>query len=175
LFSMAKGKTAARPVRDYATVADFCGLFKTEANRFYFLCRLLTTDSERAEECFGESLESCLRSHRVFREWAQRWATHTIIKTAIQMKESAEMIEKPSQASQRKAEMLLSVVQGLARLDRFVYVMTVFERYSDQECATLLGSTLREVRTARERALAELAKNPELLRATESMALRMTS
>ena len=104
---MAKGKTVTRPGRDYATIADFCGLFKAEANRFYYLCRLLVGDT-RAEQCFVSSLENCLLSHRVFREWAQRWAVHTIVKTAIQMNQSDGAPKVPVQsgsaAVQRNAD-----------------------------------------------------------------------
>lgn len=164
------------PGREYASTADFCSLFKAETNRFYFLCRLLNENAEMAEQCFARSLENCLHSHRVFKDWAQRWATHSIIKTAIQM--NSPLRAEPNgqvNGSTRKQEMLVSVVETLTPLERFVYVMTVLERYPYQECATLLASNLREVRAARERALSKLATNPEMLRATQSLALRMTS
>jgi DNA-directed RNA polymerase specialized sigma24 family protein len=177
LFSMASGKTAKKPGREYATASDFCALFKTEANRFYFLCRLLLSDAAKAEQCFILSLETCLKSHRVFREWAQRWATHTIIKAAIQMnaRNGVPAVHAPTPTGNRKADMLLSAMQSLTSVDRTVYVMSVLEGYSDQECATLVGITLRETKSARERALTHLSQNADLLSTMQPLALRMTS
>lgn len=174
---MASGKTVKKPGREYATVSDFCTLFKTEANRFYFLCRLLLVDPAKAEHCFVLSLEACLKSHRVFREWTQRWATHTIIKTSIQMNErnGVPAVHASAPTGNRKADMLLAAMQTLSSVDRIVYVMSVLERYSDQECATLLGITLRETKAARERALTQLSQNADLLSLMQPLALRMTS
>lgn len=42
-------------------------------------------------------------------------------------------------------------------LNRFVFVMTVLERYTDQECPVLLGCTRRDVVSARTHALQQLA------------------
>jgi DNA-directed RNA polymerase specialized sigma24 family protein len=154
--------------RDYATEADFCQLFREQMNRFYFLSLLLTADADRAEQCFVTSLESCMQSRRVFKDWAQRWATHTIIKTAIHIVAPAQVtagsgILRPERdATGSGAEALLSALQAVPPLDRFVHHMTVVERYSDLECSTFLGCSAKEVRQSRERALERLGANQSL-------------
>lgn len=154
--------------REYATESDFCQLFRDRMNQFYFLSLLLTADARKAEECFGASLDACMKSRRVFREWAHRWATHTIIKTAIQMVSPAQQKNVDSvlrfdrYASLTAPDALLSALQSIPPLDRFVHHMTVVERYSDLESSAFLGCTPKDVRESRERALQRLAANQGL-------------
>jgi DNA-directed RNA polymerase specialized sigma24 family protein len=168
-FSGLCRKSAAGSARDYATEADFCQLFREQMNRFYFLSLLLTADAGKAEQCFVTSLEACINSRRIFQDWAQRWATHTIIKTAIQivspsqLKPNAEsLVRSNEEAFGSGAEALLAALQAVPTLDRFVHHMTVVERYSDLECSTFLGCTPKDVRQSRERALQRLGSNEGL-------------
>ena len=46
----------------------------------------------------------------------------------------------------------ITAVLGLKPFERFVYVMTVLEGYSDQDCSLLLGCARRDVLAARSRA-----------------------
>jgi DNA-directed RNA polymerase specialized sigma24 family protein len=50
----------------------------------------------------------------------------------------------------------MDAVLGLEDFERFVFVMSVLEHYSEHDCALLLGCSAREVREARGRALEEL-------------------
>jgi DNA-directed RNA polymerase specialized sigma24 family protein len=159
---------ASTPVREYATEADFCQLFREQMNRFYFLSLLLTADAKKAERCFVTSLESCMQSRRIFKNWAHHWATHTIIKTAIQMVAPAQdaavlELHRSGEITDHSApDALLAALQSVPPLDRFVHHMTVVERYSDLECAKFLGCTTKEVRESRERSLQRLASNESL-------------
>jgi DNA-directed RNA polymerase specialized sigma24 family protein len=156
--------------REYASEADFCQLFRDEMNRFYFLSLVLTADAKKAEQCFVESLEICMQSRRIFKNWTHRWAIHTIIKTAIRMVSPTQqhaLVEMPASdqlADQSAPEALLAALQSVPPLDRFVHHMTVVERYSDLECSTFLGCTPKDVRESRERALQRLATNETLSR-----------
>lgn len=47
--------------------------------------------------------------------------------------------------------------------ERFVFVMSVLEQYSDQECLLLLASSPREIREARARAFAQLGKSTRIV------------
>jgi DNA-directed RNA polymerase specialized sigma24 family protein len=47
---------------------------------------------------------------------------------------------------------------SLRDFDRFVFVMSVLERYSEHECALLLGCTPPDVREARTRALQHISE-----------------
>jgi hypothetical protein len=51
----------------------------------------------------------------------------------------------------------MDAVLRLKNFDRFVFVMSVLERYSDQDCKILLGCSRQDVGRARMRALAALA------------------
>jgi DNA-directed RNA polymerase specialized sigma24 family protein len=47
-------------------------------------------------------------------------------------------------------------ILGLRPFERFVFVMSVLERYSDQDCSVLLGCARRDVVAARLRAFQQL-------------------
>jgi len=152
----------SEPTNDklYASGADFCQLFEHEMNRLYLLALMLTGEQEAAEKCFARSLETCSNSGRISPEWAPRWATHNIIKNAIEMVEPAlDRAETMGAAAVSESQQhTLAVVMGsLPALDRFVYVMSVLERYSDRECASYLGCAVMAVAPARERAMQAVA------------------
>lgn len=52
---------------------------------------------------------------------------------------------------------MIAAVLALEPFERFVYVMTVLERYSDQDCSLLLGCARRDVVAARTRAFEQIA------------------
>ena len=47
----------------------------------------------------------------------------------------------------------------LRDFDRFVYVLSVFERYSDQECSAQLGCSRQDVREAKTRGLQQMSES----------------
>jgi hypothetical protein len=49
-------------------------------------------------------------------------------------------------------------VLGLEEFERFVFVLSVLERYSDQDCSLLLGCSRQDVREARIGALQHVAE-----------------
>jgi DNA-directed RNA polymerase specialized sigma24 family protein len=54
----------------------------------------------------------------------------------------------------------MDAVLRLADFERFVFVMSVLEHYSEHDCTLLLGCSAREIREGRTRALKELADSP---------------
>jgi DNA-directed RNA polymerase specialized sigma24 family protein len=46
----------------------------------------------------------------------------------------------------------IDIILGLEDFERFVFIMSVLERYSDHDCALLLGCSLQQFRQARTRA-----------------------
>jgi len=56
----------------------------------------------------------------------------------------------------------IAAILGLEPFKRFVYVMTVLEGYSDQDCSLLLGCARRDVLAARSRALQQIGSVIEL-------------
>ena len=53
---------------------------------------------------------------------------------------------------------LLKGVWELPPFDRFVFVMSVLERYCDRECALLLGCSFADILPARIRALQQISR-----------------
>ena len=133
----------------------------------YQLSFLLTRDPAMAERCLVSGLEDCVTGNRVFREWARSWAKRTIVQNAIR-----ELKPRPIHSDSPLSETILpdigqplsgpgghfafDAVLGLGDFERFVFVMSVLEHYSEYDCGLLLGCSAREVREARSRALEEL-------------------
>jgi len=52
----------------------------------------------------------------------------------------------------------IATVLALGDFERFVFVLSVLERYSDQDCSILLSCSREEVRTARVRAILQISE-----------------
>jgi DNA-directed RNA polymerase specialized sigma24 family protein len=162
----------------YATRADFCRIFQTDMNRLYLLSFLLTGDATMAEQCFVGGLHISQEGNQVFKEWAESWARRAIILNAIRMirprlarpelirprpasdNAGATGVHNVGQTAPVPAE--LAGIVDLPALERFVFVMSVLEHYSDQECSLLLGCTRRDVTSARSRALYQMGRAADL-------------
>jgi DNA-directed RNA polymerase specialized sigma24 family protein len=153
-----------------AVSADFCRIFENNVEHFYLLSFLLTADRRMAEECFVRGLEESTRSNQVFKKWADSWARRTIIHNAIQMiqprptdgRVSSSTFDGVERHDTERPE--INAIVELGSFERFVFVLSVLERESDQESALLLGCTRDEVRAARIRALQQIGKSAELRR-----------
>ncbi len=150
----------------YATSIDFCRIFAEDMSKLYLLALLLTADGVKAERCFAWALEDCSKSGRVFREWAHSWARRAVIQNAIRLAgrelESPPAVWRPdfSASGAGVPEALLGVTR-LSTFERFVYVMSLLERYRDQDCAVLLRCRRQQVVEARQRALQHVAMPKE--------------
>ena len=154
----------------YATCADFCRIFAEDMKNLYLLALVLTADPEKAERCFVSGLDDCIAGNQVFRDWARSWARRMVIKNAIRMiapgRERVSQIQHPAatktaQASngsraQRVPVEVFSILE-LSALERFGFVMSVLERYSDLDCALLLGCTRESFIRARLQALEKIS------------------
>jgi hypothetical protein len=154
----------------YAIASDFCRIFRQDMNSLYMLSLMLTADRDKAEQCFSSGLGDSVKANRVFRDWARSWARRMIIQNAIRM-----MRPTPERAGMQtlvpaglstggvKSENHASIegVLALPAFERFVFVMSVLERYSDQDCSVLLGCSRRDVALARTQAAEHLASLAE--------------
>ena len=146
----------------YAMRSDFCRIFEKDMNRLYLLSFLLTGDRSTAEQCFVGGLHIAQEGNQVFKEWAESWARRAIIQNAIQMigpRKAADgthsmLVARTSNAPTQRAE--IAGIVDLPAFERFAFVMSVLERYSDQECALLLGCAPGDAAAARTRALERL-------------------
>ena len=168
---MPETKHNTRPT-PYASSTDFRQLFDEDMNGLYLLSFLLTADHEKAEQCFVSGLEDAVNGNPVFKEWARSWARRVIIQNAVRAinprpVEESGRLSSASLSSNEKTlpaaqQVEIAAVLGLEPFERFVYVMTVLERYSDQDCSLLLGCARRDVLAARSRALQQIGSVIEL-------------
>src|SRR5271165_5678603 len=141
----------------YATRADVCRTFKQDMKSLYLLSLLLTAGQHSAEQCFESSLGDCLDMRPVFREWTDSWTRRIVLQNAIRMlKPAMNNADKASQSqlSSPTSELnpALRAVLRLNTFERFVFVMSVLEGYSDRECSLLLRSSKRDVVAAKAKA-----------------------
>jgi DNA-directed RNA polymerase specialized sigma24 family protein len=141
---------------DYAMPADFCRMFEDRLDRLYTLSLLLTADRHQAEQCLVAGLDDCLQGSPVFREWAHSWARRTVVKNAIRMISPLRNEAEPA-AGISEPLTLAAAITSLKPFDRFVYVLSVLEKYSDRECSMLLDCTVEKIVNARIRALQRIA------------------
>ncbi len=148
---------------DYAMPADFCRMFADDVDHLYTLAWLLTADRHKAEQCLVAGLEDCLQGNAVFREWAHSWARRTVVKNAIRMtfpsllRNETLRNETKTAAGIPEPDTQAAAITSLKPFDRFVYVLSVLEKYSDRECSMLLECAVEKVVHARTRALQVLA------------------
>jgi hypothetical protein len=156
----------------YANSDDFCRIFDEDMNDLYLLSFLLTADRGRAEQCFVSGFEDAVEGNAVFKEWARSWARRAIIQNAVRLidprpREDSDGSPSSSASSSDKSlpagqHVEIAAVLELESFDRLVYVITVLEHYSDQDCSLLLGCVRRDVLAARIRALRQIGSAVEL-------------
>lgn len=138
----------------------------------HLLSFLLTADLVKAEECFVSGLADCVAGSYVFRNWARSWARRTIIQNAIRVlaprrdhSAVADVLRGPvscSFARTPEAGYAIGSVLRLELFERFVFVMSVLEKYSDQDCAILLGCSRQDIGETRMKALVHVAQTDGL-------------
>ncbi|HET6842262.1 MAG TPA: hypothetical protein VFK06_11360 [Candidatus Angelobacter sp.] len=148
-------RTELNKASEFATREDFGRVFAENLNSLYQLS-LLLAGPEKAEACFAAALDDAVRPNRVFRDWAHSWTRRAIIQHAIRAIQPRPVAAYSpiSDAGQRRSA--LDDLLALGDFERFVFVMSVLEHYPKQECAVLLGCSLRDVRDARIRAVHQL-------------------
>ncbi|HEY1939062.1 MAG TPA: hypothetical protein VGJ33_14105 [Candidatus Angelobacter sp.] len=150
----------------YATAGDFCRIFKEDMTGLYSLALMLAADPEKAEQLFVSGLDDCASSNPVFKEWASSWARRTIVKNAVRLIAPAppspkRVLNTPSDSTNRFLPELpaeISAMVGLSPFERFAFILSVLEGYSDQDSALLLGCTRQTLIAARVRAEQQIAQ-----------------
>jgi hypothetical protein len=142
-------------------ILNYCRIFHSKMSQLYWLAYVLTADHAKAEECFVNGLERCLESNHVFQNWAESWSRRVIIKNAIRvMAPSHENYQEESNdpvENGASEDWPTSALLALDAFGRFLFVMSVLERYSIQECAMLLSCCPLQAVQARDRALRHFA------------------
>ena len=138
-------------------------------NDLYLLSFLLTADVAKAEECFVSGLEHCVEGTYVFRDWARSWARRTIIQNAIRMlaprRSQSAVADNPSDqvscsfGRTPETGFAIGSILALKDFERFVFVMSVLDKYPDHDCSILLGCARQDIAETRTRALSHLAES----------------
>jgi DNA-directed RNA polymerase specialized sigma24 family protein len=134
----------------YATASDFCKAFVNEMSSLYLLALLLTGNDGKAERCFISALDECVEETGVVRAWATALTRRVIIEHSIQMirpvPESHDDFSLTTPAAQNSP---FAAIRALGALERFVFVMSILEGWSEQDCAHRLRCSRRDVTIAR--------------------------
>jgi hypothetical protein len=147
----------------YAAGTDFWKILTDEMQSLYLLSFLLTADVDKAGQCFVRGMGECKEEIGVFMAWAQAQARRTILNHAIWMIKPAPERADDFSSARLKGSVtfgkikLFDAILGLNAFERFVYVMSVVEKQSDDDCSTLLRCSRRNVIIARALALERLA------------------
>jgi len=164
---MPEAKRIADPT-PYASNRDFCRIFHEETDSLYRLSFLLTAERVKAQQCFVSGLEDSLKGSRVFKEWARSWARRAIIQNAVRVINPHPMGGNTPSSFNNSGKTLvaepaeIAAILELAPFERFVFVISVLEHYSEHECSVLLGCSRRDVIAARTRALQQIGSAMEL-------------
>jgi hypothetical protein len=168
-------KEEAQP---YATAADFCRVFADGLENLHLLSFLLTADETTAEVSFVSGIEDCVEANAVFRDWAHSWARRTIVQNAVRMSTPRRYAGTagpvPGQTvccrfgRTAEANARIASILELDAFERFVFVLSVLCRYTDQDCSVLLDCSRQDVREVRVLALQRLGESGRVSDVAES-------
>jgi len=139
----------------YPTVTDFLRSFDEEMHSLYLLSFLLTADHDKAEQCLVSAIGECAEGIGVSMEGACSWTRAAVLNHAIQMmKPAPEHTDYLSFTSLKRSAAAaennpFAAILLLDVFERFVFVMSILEEQSDEECAILLKCPRRDVMMAR--------------------------
>jgi hypothetical protein len=152
----------------YATRSDFCHIYVEQMNSLFLLSLLLTADPQKAEQCFLSGFQDSVSNHYVFKERVHSWARRSITLCAIRL-----LCPRPGEENESNEARFLQLIGNvpaelqaspdLARIvalnsfERFVFIMSILEKHSVQECSLLLGCFRRDVINAQRAAIGRLA------------------
>ncbi len=154
----AGGKAHHDACTQYTNSGDFCRIFYEETDSLYRLSFLLTASQEKAQQCFVSGLEDSVEGNPVFKKWARSLARRAIIQSAVRVINPRPIEEHARSSFNSNGKVLaaeppeIAAVLVLEPFERFVYVMSVLEHYSDHDCSFLLGCAQRDVVAGRVRA-----------------------
>jgi DNA-directed RNA polymerase specialized sigma24 family protein len=167
MFFQIKKRCEGEPKSEYATHSDFCTIFVEQMQRLYLLALLLTGDQASAEQCFVAAFELAAEKGGVFKDSATSWSRRSVIRNAIRITSPSPRTESRPHLVGNHRELKirsgasLEGVQALPPFDRFVFVMSLLEGYSDRECSVLLSCAMTDILSGRISAVQQLAMTDE--------------
>ncbi len=122
----------------------------------HLLSFLLTADKRLAEQCFSDAMEDSVCTSRAVADWTNGPGRGAVTRRAIEaIRPVPKRVQSWSFASGARpllaaAHEPFSVITSLGAFERFVFVLTVLEGQSEEECAALLECELEEVAESRD-------------------------
>jgi hypothetical protein len=153
---------------EYARRRDFCHIYLEQMNSLYLLSLLLTANSSKAQHCFLSGFDDSVSNRFVFKEKASLWARRSIILQAIrllgprpnhegELNKTKPLPSRGSASAEVRMQPHFARIVELDTFERFVFIMSVLEKYSVQECSLLLSCFRGDVIRARTAAVRHLA------------------
>jgi hypothetical protein len=143
----------------YPTVTEFFRTFNEEMHSLYLLSFLLTADHDQAEQCLVSAIGECEEGIGIFVDWARSWTREAVLKHAIKIiapapehTDCASLISLKESATPAEDNPFAAILL-LDTFERFVFVMSILEGRSDEDCSILLRCSRRDVMIARMLAL----------------------
>lgn len=151
---------------DYATSEQFESLFKSRREPLLRLALLLTASSEKAAQSLTLALRDCTLNGSVSTDWIFLWARRAVVRNAAQLvfrKELVSHARNPdgnchhgnSQVNSAETTRRIDIpsILKMPEFERLVFVITVLEHSSIQDCALLMGQSPKEICDAQKRAM----------------------
>lgn len=139
------------------TCEHVCRIFQRDVRRLYALSFLLTADHALAEQCFVQSLDDSLESDRSGSRISSTIARNAIRISRLRWGDTLKEHE-PSGHDSLDHPAELTAVVALPPFERFVFVLSILERYTDEESSRLLNCSVDDVATARVNALQSIVQ-----------------
>jgi DNA-directed RNA polymerase specialized sigma24 family protein len=138
-----------------------------DVNSLYQPAFLLTGDHEKGERCLVAGIEHLVRGNRAFNQWAHAWSKRIVVENAIREVKPRPRVAHPyasafvfpygaQLSTPPGGHFELEAILALEDFERFVFVLSVLDHYSEQDCALFLDCSVLEIREARTRALEKL-------------------
>lgn len=125
--------------------AEFADNWIDEVSKLYLLSFLLTADKMRAEQCFSGVMDDYVGSPAlVASDWVRGPGRVAVVRRAVQLiRPVPKSVHSWSFADGQRpllstAHQPFSAITSLGAFERFVFVLSVLEGYSVEECATML-------------------------------------
>jgi hypothetical protein len=135
-------------------------------------------EQHESEQCFASTVEEGFKEQAVFKEWARSWVKRRLIENAIEIVSSTSTRNGQKRdlwsAGQREThrEREIDIVTKLDPFERFVFVMSILERYPNWDCSLLLGCSMNKIAQARMKALRKLPELASLIPRGDGLPMR---
>jgi len=130
---------------------DFFKVFKEDVEGLYLLSLMLMASHEKAEQCFARGLEDSVNGNsrvQTVGPFPGPTPNHPVCNPHNCTCGCKHADDELNVEVESEGNPALAAILHLATFERFVFVMSTLEGYSDQECSILLGCSRGEVITA---------------------------